>query len=209
MSTIANLSAAIESAAIKSTAIESAAIESAAIESAAIESAAIESAAIESVVIESATIESAATLARANMASRVTLESLILDCPELRKLTVGQLQQYTPKEVATRFLLRAFVSRALSGSAVDWQDKSVKGAMLTTAQVSRAKALETRANEWKIHNRETIIDNVNELLISVHSAIAPATAKAAAVTSELEKARKYLKGLSPETLAQLRKEGVI
>ena len=139
---------------------------------------------------------------------RITLESLILDCPELRKLTVGQLQQYSSKEVATRFLLRAFVSRALSGSAVDWQDKSVKGAMLTTAQVSRAKALETKANEWKMHNRETVIDNVSELLLLVHSAIAPAAATKAA-TSELEKARKYISGLSPETLAALRKEGVI
>ena len=157
-----------------------------------------------------ATIESTAgALARANMASRITLESLIPDCPELRKLTVGQLQQYSPKEVATRFLLRAFVSRALSGSAVDWQDKSVKGAMLTTAQVSRAKALETKANEWKMHNRETVIDRVNEMLIAVHSAIAPAAKATATAATELEKARKYISGLSPETLAALRKEGVI
>jgi hypothetical protein len=174
-----------------------------------LESTALESTALESTALESTALESTATLARANMVERVTLDSLITDCPELRKLTVGQLQQYSSKEVATRFLLRAFTSRALSGSAVDWQDKSVKGAMLTTAQVSRAKALEIRANEWKIHNRDTIIDNVNTLLVAIHSAIAPTTAKAISATSELDKARKYISGLSPETLAALRKEGVI
>ena len=163
---------------------------------------------LESTALESTALESTATLARANMVERVTLDSLITDCPELRKLSVGQLQQYTPKEVATRTILRAFVSRSLSGSAVDWQDKSIKGAMLTTAQTTRVKTLEPKANDWRGVCREEVIDKVNELLITIHGAIAPTpTAKSAA--TELEKARKYISGLSPETLAALRKEGVI
>lgn len=152
-----------------------------------------------------------AELVRANMtkrSERVTLESLVFDCPELRKLTVGQLQMYSKKEVASRFILRAFVSKALSGSAVDWQDKSVKGALLTTAEVARARSLETKANEWKGKTQAEVIDTVNELLIGVHSALlGKITTKIA--TPELEKARKYIKGLSNETLAALRAENVI
>lgn len=153
------------------------------------------------------TTPTTAELVRANMGERVTIESLVSDCPELRKLTVGQLQMYSKKEVASRFILRAFVSRALSGSAVDWQDKSVKGALLTTAEVARARSLETKANEWKGKTQAEVVDAVNELLLGVHSALLGTATKAA--TSELEKARKYIKGLSAETLAALRKDGII
>ena len=163
------------------------------------------------------TLEPISELHQANMipvasaapgAARISVASLESEYPDLKQVGVQDVKQDSGKVTLSRIVLRAFVARALSGSNVDLSTKSLKGAFLTNAANSRLTNICPAANAWKGKDRSEILELLPEMASIIHAAIL-GTVATKTVTSELEKARKYISGLSPETLMTLRNEGII
>jgi hypothetical protein len=64
-------------------------------------------------------------------------------------------------------------------------------------------------NSWRGQSLQQVTDLLETQEALGIGLLSPKTTKTTKTTPELERARKYLRGLSPETLLVLRKEGVI
>lgn len=169
---------------------------------------------INSDVLESApALESAPTLQRANMTNPVRtitgIKQVTPSYPDLCVVSAEDQTQQSNNYQLYRIQARAYVARAISGSAVDLSAKSAKGAALPDKKREALIPLIPEAKAWKNASDEDILCDLVPVLLAQISMVVTGVKPIAKVSSELEKARKYVKGLSIETIAALRAEGVI
>ena len=134
--------------------------------------------------------------------------SLVTALPELNPVTLDEVKKDTARVILGRIVLRAFAAHAVTGSKIDLSEKSLKGAFLSNAANTRIAQIAPKANEWKTLDHADMVEKCEEMAALIDCALTGNVGVQKEV-SELDKARKYIKGLSDATVAALRKEGVI
>ena len=149
-------------------------------------------------------------LQRANMdkETNVTLAQVECEYSDVKGVKAYDATQDASKVILCRILLRACVAHALHASPLRLDASSLKGAMLNDKARQRVLKVAPECNGWVNNTIEWIMLELPELATQLMGAI-NGDRKVSKPSPELERARKYLKTLSIETLTALRAEGSI